>query len=251
MNPPKQTGAIAVTGASRGIGAAIALELAGRGYTVACLSRAGKGIEEQPVPKKLAGRLIAEVCDVTDDESIARALGSAAGRAGGLHGLVNNAGIHGTTKSEALPSAELEKVLRTNFLGAFVACREAYPRLVAGGGGLIVNIGSFYERLGVLHSLAYTASKAAIGAMTRCLAVEWADRNIRVLNLAPGIIRTEMNREYLKKPAFQDFVAARIPFGAPGSVQHVAHMVGLLFSEEIGFLTGETIFMDGGQGIAY
>lgn len=245
------SGAIAVTGASRGIGAAIALELARKGFTVACLTRAGKGIEDQKVPKKLAGRLIAEICDVTDDNSIARALGSAAGRADGLHGLVNNAGLHKTKKSEALPSSELETVMRTNFFGAFVACREAYPLLVANGGGLIVNIGSFYERLGVMRSLAYTASKAAIGAMTRCLAVEWASQNIIVLNLAPGIIQTEMNREYMKKPSFQDFVAKRIPLGGPGSVQDVAHMVGVLFFERPGFMTGETIFMDGGQGIAH
>ncbi len=251
MKLQNQNGAIAVTGASRGIGAAIALELARKGFTVACLSRAGKGIEDQTVPKKLAGRLIAEVCDVTDDDSIARALGSAAGRSGGLKGLVNNAGIHKTKRSETLPSAEVENVMRTNFIGAFAACREAHPLLVANGGGLIVNIGSYYERLGVKRSLAYTASKAAIGAMTRCLAVEWASQNIIVLNLAPGIIQTEINRKYLEKPSFQEFVAARIPLGGPGSVKDVAHMVRMLFSEGPMFMTGETIFMDGGQGIAH
>jgi NAD(P)-dependent dehydrogenase (short-subunit alcohol dehydrogenase family) len=251
MNPQKKKGAIAVTGASRGIGAAIALELARKGFTVACLSRAGKGVEDQAVPEELAGRLIAEICDVTDDGGVARALRSAADRAGGLQGLVNNAGIHHTKKSETLPTADLEKVLRTNLTGAFVACREAYPHLVANNGGLIVNIGSNYERLGVIHSLAYAASKAAIGAMTRCLAVEWAGRNIIVLNLAPGIIRTDLNRAYLAKPSFQEFVARRIPLDGPGTVQDVAHMVGVLFSEGVRFTTGETIFMDGGQSIAH
>lgn len=251
MNPPDKTKAVAVTGASRGIGAAIALELARKGFTVACLSRAGKGIENQTVPEELAHRLIAEQCDVTDEDSVAGALNSAAEQAGGLQGVVNNAGIHMTRKSETLPTTELEDVFRTNFTGAFVVCREAYPLLMANGGGLIVNIGSYYERLGVRNSMAYTASKAAIGAMTRCLAVEWADRNIIVLNLAPGIIETELNRVYLERPSFQEFAAARIPLGGPGNVQDVAHMVGILFSEGVRYMTGETIFMDGGQSIAH
>ena len=89
----KKRGAIAVTGANRGIGAAIALELARRGFTVACLSRAGKGVEELAVPKRLAGRLLAGRCDVKDEASVARALRSVASRAGRLRGVVNNAGI--------------------------------------------------------------------------------------------------------------------------------------------------------------
>ncbi len=251
MTSRNKNGAIAGTGASRGLGAAISLELARRGYTVACLSRAGRGVEDLSVPKKLAGRLIAEICDITDDAGVARALRSAADRAGGLQGLVNNAGIHHTQKSEQLPTADFEKILRTNVTGTFVACREAHPLLVANGGGLIVNIGSYYERLGVVHTVAYVASKAAIGAMTRCLAVEWAPQNISVLNLAPGIISTEINRKYLERPTFKKFVKDRVPAGRAGSVQEVAQLVGVLFSEGVRFLTGETIFIDGGQSIAH
>jgi len=251
MNTQAKQGAIAVTGASRGIGAAICIELARRGLVVACLSRAGKGVEDQAVPSESAGRMIAEACDVTDDDSIARSLRSAADRTGGLQGLVNNAGIHHTKKSATLPTADLEQMLRTNLIGAFVACREAYPYLVAGNGGLIVNIGSNYERLGVMRSMAYAASKAALGAMTRCLAVEWARDNIIVLDLAPGIIRTNLNRTYLERPAFQEFVEQRIPLKGPGTVEDVAHMVGVMFSEGLRFTTGETLFMDGGQSIAH
>jgi NAD(P)-dependent dehydrogenase (short-subunit alcohol dehydrogenase family) len=251
MNTPAKKGAIAVTGASRGIGAAICVELARRGFRVACLSRAGKGVEDLPVPAEAAGRMIADACDVTDDESIAHALRSAADRAGGLQGLVNNAGIHHTQNSATLPTADFEQMLRTNLIGAFVACREAYPYLVANKGGLIVNIGSYYERLGVIRSLAYTASKAAVGAMTRCLAVEWAQDDIIVLDLAPGIIRTNLNRTYLERPSFQKFAEEHIPLKRPGTVEDVAHMVGMLFAEGVRFTTGETIFMDGGQSIAH
>lgn len=240
-----------VTGASRGIGAGICVELARRGFVVACLSRAGKGVEDRDVPAALSGRLLAAACDVTDDDSIVRALRWAADRAGGLRGLVNNAGIHHTKKSATLPTADLEQMLRTNLIGAFVACREAYPYLVANKGGLIVNIGSNYERLGVHRSMAYAASKAALGAMTRCLAVEWAPDNIIVLDLAPGIVRTDLNRVYLERPSFQQFVEQRIPLGGPGTIEDVAHMVGLMFSEGLRFTTGETIYMDGGQSIAH
>ena len=83
--------------------------------------------------------------------------------------------------------------MATNATSVLLGCQAAYPHLVAHGGGLIVNIGSFFDKLGVKRNLAYCASKAAVGAMTRCLAVEWAGKGIRVLDVAPGYIRTDLN----------------------------------------------------------
>ena len=247
----KRRGAIAVTGANRGIGAAIALELARRGFTVACLSRAGKGVEELAVPKRLAGRMLAGRCDVKDEASVARALRSVASRAGGLRGVVNNAGIQLHGASESFSTEELEEVLRTNVVGLFVVCREAFPLLQKQGGGLIVNMGSFFDRLGVPRNLAYSASKAAVGAITRCLAVEWAPHGITVLNVAAGYIETNLNREFLRRKSVRDYLLPRIPVGRPGRPEEVARLVGALFTEELGFMTGETIYIDGGQTIAH
>lgn len=241
------SGVIAVTGASRGIGAAIALEVARRGYTVGCLTRSGRAPEAGP---EFAQRLIGVVCDVTDEASIKAALASLVSKCGALNGLVNNAGIHLDGVSHEFATATFEKVMAVNAASVFAACREAYPHLVKSGGGTIVNIGSHYDKMGVKRNLAYCASKAAVGAITRCLAVEWAKLGIRVLDVAPGFIETDLNRELLVKGPLADFLKKRIPSGVTGKTQDVAKLVAAIFSEDIPFLTGETIYIDGGQAIA-
>ena len=239
-----------MTGASRGIGAAIALELASRGFRVACLTRSGTGPDVGGRSRDLAERFVSQPCDVNDEGSVRAALKAVAG-AGGLHGLVNNAGIHLDAPSHELETATYESVMRTNATAVFTACREAYPHLVRAGGGTIVNIGSFYDKIGVKRNLAYCASKAAVGAMTRCLAVEWASKGIRVLDVAPGYIETDLNREALVQGPLHEFLQKRIPGRRHGTAQEVAQLVAAIFSEAIPFLTGETIYIDGGQGIAH
>ncbi len=247
---------IAVTGANRGIGAATALELARRGYTVACLTREGAGVRSLPVPGQLAGRMIHLVCDVTDEEGVQRALRGAAEQgeamgAGGLWGLVNNAGIHQVGPSAAVSSEDFARVQDVNSTALFRVCREAYPLLKAAGGGIIVNMGSFFDKVGVPRNTAYAASKAAVGAITRCLAVEWAPDGIAVLNVAPGYIETELNREFLARESVRDYLLPRIPVGRLGTPGEVARLVAALFSEDIPYFTGETIYMDGGHSIAH
>ena len=241
---------IAVTGASRGIGAAIARELARRGNTVGCLTRKGAGIESGPVEPSFADRLLSLTCDVNDEASVKEAFATLARRAGRIDGLVNNAGVHLYGKSAELQTSVYEEVMDTNARSVVICAREAYPHL-ATAGGTIVNIGSFFEKLGVKQNLAYCASKAAVGAITRCLAVEWAAKKIRVLNVAPGYIETELNAEAMKKSALHDFLAARVPTGWPGTAAEVARLVAALFAEDLPFLTGETITIDGGQGMAH
>jgi len=242
---------IAVTGASRGIGASIALELARRGFTVGCLTRSGGGPEAKDVPAESARRLVNCRCDVTDEASVRGALAELTARSGAINGLVNNAGIHLAAPSHEMTTETYEKLMAVNATAVFAACREAFPHLVKAGGGTIVNIGSYYDKIGVKRSLAYCASKAAVGAMTRCLAVEWAGKGIRVLDVAPGYIETDLNRDALTKGPLRDFLARRIPGGRHGTAADVARLVAAIFSEDIPFLTGETIYLDGGQGIAH
>jgi len=241
---------IAVTGASRGIGAAIVLELARRGFTVGCLSRKGAGVETCAVPPELAQRMANVVCDVDDERSIAAAFDALAGRFGRIDGLVNNAGIHRTARSSEMTTELYDSVMGTNARAVFVACREAFAHLKQRG-GTIVNIGSFFDKMGVKANLAYCASKAAVGAITRCLAVEWAAQGIRVIDVAPGYIETELNVEAMRGTALREFLQSRIPGKRPGRADEVARLVASLFCEDIGFLSGETIYIDGGQSIAH
>jgi NAD(P)-dependent dehydrogenase (short-subunit alcohol dehydrogenase family) len=159
--------------------------------------------------------------------------------------------VNHVAPSETLGLAEFEAVLRTDVLGVFTVCRAAYPHLVRRGGGMIVNLGSFFDRMGVPRNLAYGAAKAAVGAMTRCLAVEWASKGISVLNVAPGYVETDFNREFLARAEVKALLARRIPVGRAGTADEVARLVAALFTERIGYLTGETIYIDGGHGVAH
>ncbi|MBI3992444.1 MAG: SDR family oxidoreductase [Candidatus Lambdaproteobacteria bacterium] len=252
MHSANAQGAIAVTGTSRGIGAAIALELARRGFVVGCLSRGGRSFLDEPAPDDdLRPRLLEETCDVTDEAAIRRALHAVAERGGGLCGLVNNAGVHLIGPAAEFSTADFQQVLSTNLTGVFVACREAYPLLRAQGGGLIVNIGSFFGRLGVRHTAAYCASKAGLSGLTRSLAVEWGPEGIAVLNLAPGYVETEISRKWLHKDWARERILARIPAGRPPTGEAVARLVAAFYAERLPYLTGETIYMDGGLSVSH
>lgn len=243
-------GVIAVTGTSRGIGAEIAIELARRGFTVGCLARGGRMPEHEEVATVI-DRLVPIACDITDEDALRAAFATLTERCGGIDGLVNNAGIHKAGPSRAFPTSDFEKILRVDVLALFSACREVYPHLIRRNGGTIINIGSFFAELGAKGSTAYSAAKAAVGAITRCLAAEWGSKNIRVLNVAPGYIETDINREYLTNPRAMEMLKERIAIGRPGRPDEVARLIAAIFTERIGFLTGETITIDGGHRLIY
>ena len=230
-------GTVIVTGASRGIGAAVATRLAEAGYRVACLSRSG----DAPAGTGYA-------CDVADEAALSETI-AAIGEAGPVVGLVNNAGRHEQHPSSALTAADFEALMRMNATSMLVASREAYPFLKAAGGGLIVTIGSFFDKLGVAENAAYCASKAAVAAIGRCLAVEWARDGIRVVTVAPGYVETDLNRDFLADERTRRWMERRVPVGRPGTADEVARLVAALFAADVGYLTGETIYLDGGMGM--
>jgi NAD(P)-dependent dehydrogenase (short-subunit alcohol dehydrogenase family) len=235
-------GSIFVTGASSGIGAAIALDLARRGFTVGCISRRGTAPEADGI-RAFQG-------DVSDRQSVAAAIEALLAEGQPLVGVVNSAGyaVEGESVSVALDDARA--IMETNFFGTWLVCQVAQPHLVAAGGGTIVNIGSFYDRLGVPRNVAYAASKAAIGSLTRCLAVEWARYGVRVLNVAPGYVETEINEEFFADDKLRGAIERKIPLRRFGQSEEIGRFVGGIYEDNVGFLTGETIYVDGGQGMA-
>ncbi len=244
----KDKGILAVTGASRGIGAGIARKLVDKGYRVGCLSR--KGDLPAGVSDREAVQCIPIACDVTHQESLKQAFAILAEH-GPITGLVNNAGIHLDGPSATFSLADYDQVMQTNTSSVFLASQSVYPHLKKSGGGLIINIGSFFDKLGVRNNLAYCASKAAVGAITRCLAVEWAADAIRVLNVAPGYIVTDLNAKVMEAGPLRAYLEKRIPAKQPGSVSDVADLVAALFTIDLRFMSGETIYIDGAQGIAH
>ena len=250
-------GTIIVTGASRGIGAAIALSLAEQGYTVACLSRKGELPAVAAVPAAASGasappgRCVPFVVDVTHSASLRDTFAKVAELGLPIVGLVNNAGVHLEGPSDTFAQSDYDTVFSTNATAVFVGCQHIYPHLLAARGGLIVNIGSFFDKLGVKRNLAYCASKAAVGAITRCLAVEWAGKGIRVIDVAPGYITTDLNRSVMESGPLRAYLEKRIPGREPGSADDVARLVRGLFVIDSPFLSGETIYIDGAQGIAH
>lgn len=242
---------ILVTGTSRGIGASVAVSLAQAGYVVGCMTRAGALPPHASLAPADAARLIPLTGDVTRLDALQAGFGALADRGLKIVGAVNNAGIHSEGASAELAREEYERIMTTNATSVLLGCQAAYPHLVANGGGLIVNIGSFFDKMGVKRQLAYCASKAAVGAITRCLAVEWAGKGIRVLDVAPGYIQTDFNKEALAQGPLRVFLERRIPGKVPGTTEDVARLVTGLFTIDSPYFTGETIYLDGGQAIAH
>jgi NAD(P)-dependent dehydrogenase (short-subunit alcohol dehydrogenase family) len=230
-----------LTGGSSGIGAALAQELVKLGYTVGCASRRGT------VPFS-SGGVVPIVLDVTDDRAVRDALQSFAA-SHGLAGIVNVAGAFTPAPSAELDLDELRQSLELNLIASVRLAQLARPYLEEGGGGFIANIGSFYAGLGIPGGLAYSAAKAALASVTRTLAVEWATQGISVLNFAPGYIETELNADFLENPQNRSRLASKIPVNRIGTAAEVGRLVSSILDAQCGFLTGQTITIDGAQSV--
>ena len=239
-------GAVIITGASRGIGAALSIELDRRGFTVAGLSRTG----DPPLGCQDPSRFLSRQCDATDEQQLRDSFAWIAEQAGGIQCLVNNAGLHTNSKSQDLERADFERVMEINVTAVMLGCREIFPHFETNG-GIIFNMGSSFGWIGAPYNLAYCTSKAALGGMTRVLAAEWAKYNIRALNIAPGYIETDLNKDFLESDKVKKLLSERIPTGGPGKAEDVARLVAALLVEDIPFMTGSTIYLDGGQTFAH
>jgi glucose 1-dehydrogenase len=239
-----------VTGANSGIGAGIAKELAAAGARVAVNFVVHPNAAAQVVAdiERAGGEALALQADVADAVQVGAMFASLDKAWGGIDILVNNAGIDGPRAMawEADPT-DWERVLRVDLLGAFHCAREALKRMVAQRSGVVLNLTSVHEKIPWSGYSAYTAAKAGLAMTTRTMAQEAAPFGVRVVALAPGAIRTPINRSvWSDKTALADLLT-KIPLDRMGEPEEIAQVAVFLVSDAAGYLTGSTVYVDGGM----
>jgi len=240
------TGRVAlVTGASRGIGRAIALGLAGAGATVVAAARGDHAAPTVEAIAAAGGTSEALALDVTDGAAIDAAIKGIIERLGRIDVLVNNAGITRDTLLLRMKREDWDAVLQTNLTAAF-ACAQAVIRpMIKQRSGRIINITSVVGQSGNAGQANYAASKAGLIGFTKALALEVASRNITVNAVAPGLIDTDMTRA-IAGGAHEEW-AAKIPLGRLGTPEDVASAVRFLASDEASYITGHVLAVNGGM----
>ena len=241
-----------VTGTSRGLGRAIAVALAGAGAAVACTARVVAQAEETAASIRAAGgRAVALPLDVSRAGEADISVRRAETELGPVDVLVNNAGITLDKKSVDVTDEEWDRVLATNLTGIFRCARAVAPGMIARGRGKIINVGSMYGRLGVPRYAAYCATKAAIDGLTRSLAAEWARHGIQVNCLAPGYMNTDIPRAAMADEKTRALFLSKVPARRIGDPEETGALAVYLASSASDFMTGQTVYLDGGQTIAW
>lgn len=251
---------VLVTGGTSGIGQAIAVRLAAEGAHVAINYR--RSIESVEKTDEMVHDAI-EWCvhevarhgvnhlrvqaDVSREADVVDMVAEVIAELGGLDILINNAGIQIAADSETVDTDSFDKVLSVNLRGAFVAAREAIRHFLAEDKpGVIINISSVHQIIPKPRYLSYAISKGGMQNMTRTLALEYAGRGIRVNGLGPGATVTPINSAWVDDPEKREQVTKHIPMGRAGTTEEMAAVTAFLCSDDAAYITGQTLFVDGG-----
>jgi glucose 1-dehydrogenase len=259
---------VLVTGGSSGIGQAIAVRFAALGANVAInyLTTPDEAADTEAMVERcteqVRGSGVKDLLvqgDVSKEEDCARMVQETVAGLGGIDVLVNNAGIQISRPSAELDAGAFEKVLDVNLKGAFFCAREAIKRFLerdpgdavdSNGNpvarGVIVNISSVHETIPKPEYLGYSVSKGGMHNLTRTLALEYAGQNIRVNAVGPGATITPINRAWVDDPEKREQVESHIPMGRAGQASEMAGVTAFLASDDAAYITGQTLFVDGG-----
>jgi NAD(P)-dependent dehydrogenase (short-subunit alcohol dehydrogenase family) len=236
-----------ITGASRGLGKAMALALAGAGARLALVSRDLPALEAVAGEARRSGAE-AEIyrADVTDEEQVAKLTSTVIDRFGPVHILINNAGVNIRKNVPEFTLQEWNSVIATNLTSAFLMCRALVPHMQGQGYGRIINMTSIMSHISLPGRAAYSASKAGLLGFTRALALELAPEGICVIGISPGPCATEMNLPLLNDPEKNAQFLAAIPVGRWGKVEEIGQLALFLCSDHAAFITGTDVLIDGG-----
>ena len=236
-----------VTGGSRGLGFAMAQALGQAGARVVVTSRKPAELEAAVAKLKAAGVDASfRAFDVADEAACKAAVAATARDQGGLDVLVNNAGMNFRHPVTEFPTADFDAVIAVHLRASFILSREALPHMIAKGRGRIINTVSATVRLGRATVSAYTAAKSGLDGLTRQMAIEYATRGVTVNAIAPGYFETEMNAPLLANPEFVAMVNKRTPMARWAKPHELGGAAVFLASDAGSFVTGHTIYVDGG-----
>ncbi len=246
---------VLVTGASSGIGEAIAIFFAEEGARVAINYHSGKEradavkakTDEAGKAAGVSGESIVVQGDVSQEDQVGKMFETTLKEFGRLDILINNSGIQMPCPSHELKMADFDRVIGVNLRGAFLCAREAIRHFLSRpGGGVIVSNSSVHEIIPKPKYVPYSISKGGMENMTKTLALEYADRGIRVNAVGPGAIVTPINNAWINDPKARGEVESHIPMGRPGTAEEIATVFAFLASDEASYITGQTLFACGG-----
>jgi 2-deoxy-D-gluconate 3-dehydrogenase len=240
-----------VTGASRGLGRAIARALAAAGAAVVGAGRAARELDETAhLIEAAGGRALAVITDVTSYPAVESLMATAVAELGRLDIVVNNSGVAKVAPLAELSLEDWRAMVDVNLTGTFHGCRAAAPHLIAQRSGKVINVASVLGAVGLPGYTVYGATKGGVIALTRALGVEWARHNIQVNAIAPGWFATDMTHDAFADERINARLTRDIPARRIGRPEEIGALAVYLASDGSDFMTGQTVFLDGGHSAA-